>query len=498
LQKNEYNSELFKDLAKYELDPYEYVLYAFPWGEGELKDKSGPDDWQVDELKDIRNKLKAGSLINFEDIIREATASGHGVGKSALVSWLIKWGLDTLEDTRIVVTANTATQLQTKTWPELQKWHRLSLTNHLFECTATAIYSKDPTREKTWRADAIPWSINRTEAFAGLHNEGKRLLLIFDEGSAIDDKIWEVSEGAMTDANTQIIWAVFGNPTRNTGRFRECWRKYRHLWQTWQVDSRTAKMSNKKLLEEWIETYGIDSDFVKVRVRGMFPAQSVKQFISSDDADKAFGKHLREDQYNFAPKILSCEPAWEGDDNLEIGIRQGLGFRILRTIPKNDNDIEIANILAQIEDNESADGVVVDGGFGTGIISAGRTMGRNWLIIWYSGESPDPGCLNMRAYMWKQMRDWLKSGGAIPPVQQLYDDIIGPEIVPRMDGKIQLEAKKDMKARGIPSPNKADCLAQTFAFNIQKKQRGIIGNNRQQFTQGYVNYDPLGLYKNKS
>lgn len=483
-------NELFEDLAKLELDPLAYVYYNWEWGVGELENHAGPDDWQVEVLKDIRDKLRAGKLVNFEDVIREAVASGHGVGKSALVAWLIKWALDTFVDARVVVTANTEKQLMNKTWPELQKWHRLSLTKNLFTCTATALYSNDKEHEKNWRADAVPWSIHNTEAFAGLHNQGKRILIIFDEGSAIEDQIWEVTEGALTDANTQIIWCVFGNPTRNTGRFRECWRKFRNLWNCLQVDSRTAKMSNKKLIQEWLETYGEDSDFFKVRVRGMFPSQSMKQFISSEDVDLAYGKHLRAEQYNFAPKIISVEPAWEGDDNLEIGMRQGLAFKILRTIPKNDNDIEIANIVARYEDEEKADAVVIDGGYGTGIISAGRTMGRNWLIVWYSGKSPDPGYLNMRAYMWGKMKEWLKAGGAIPEIQQLYDDLIGPETVPRMDGKIQLESKKDMKARGLPSPNKGDCLAQTFAFNIQKKNRNA-GPGGLEFCNNGQKYNPF-------
>jgi hypothetical protein len=37
----------------------------------------------------------------------------------------------------------------------------------------------------------------------------------------------------------------------------------------------------------------------------------------------------------------------------------------------------------------------------------------------------------------------------------IYQDIIGPETVARLDGKIQLESKEDMKERGLPSPNKA-------------------------------------------
>jgi hypothetical protein len=483
-----YEDELLNDIASFSNDPYGFVLYAYPWGEGELKDFDGPDEWQAEQLKYIGDQLKAGEITNFEDVIRMATVSGHGVGKSCEVAWLIDWAISTREDTRGIVTANTDTQLRTKTWPELQKWHRLSICSHWFECTATAIYSKDSKHEKTWRIDAIPWSIANTEAFAGLHNQGKRILIIFDEASKIADKIFEVTEGALTDKNTQIICCLFGNGTQATGRFRECWRKYRSLWTTYEIDSRNARMSNKKQIQEWIDTYGIDSDFVKVRVRGMFPNVSAKQFISTEDVDKAYGAHLRDEQYNFAPKIITVDPAWEGDDELIIGLRQGLAFKILRACGKNDNDIQIANVVANLEDEEHADAVFIDGGFGTGIVSAGKTMGRNWTIVWFSGTSSDQGCLNKRAEMWKLGRDWLKEGGVIPQDQVLYNDLIGPETVPRLDGKIQLESKQDMKARGIPSPNRGDALMLSFAYPVRKKNRNIGPSNLEYCKN---DYDPF-------
>jgi hypothetical protein len=102
--------------------------------------------------------------------------------------------LSTFEDTRGVVTSNTETQLKTKTWAELAKWHRLFIARDFFEFTATAIYSKAKDHDKTWRFDMIPWSVEKTEAFAGLHNKGKRIVVIFDEASAIPDKIFEVTE----------------------------------------------------------------------------------------------------------------------------------------------------------------------------------------------------------------------------------------------------------------------------------------------------------------
>ncbi len=461
------DKELASYLGKYAFDPLGWVRWAFPWGRGELAGFSGPDVWQCEHLANVGRRLGSG------EIVREAIASGHGVGKSALVAWLILWAASTLKDTRGVVTANTEVQLKTKTWAELSKWFRLCwYGRRLFELTATAIFSRLPGHGRIWRIDQVAWSERNTESFAGLHNKGKRIIVIFDEASAIPDVIWEVSEGALTDEKTEILWCVFGNPTRNTGRFKACFTGDKaKRWTTRQIDSRTCEFTNKDQLQQWIDDYGIDSDFVKVRVRGMFPSMSARQYISVADVDAAFGRHLREDQYSWAPKILSVDPAWEGDDELVIGMRQGLAFRILRTIPKNDNDMQVASMIAQIEDAEKADAVFIDAGYGTGIVSAGRTMKRNWQLVWFAGASSDPGYLNKRAEMWGAIKDWLKEGGAIPKDTGLYNDLIGPETVGRVDGKIQIEAKADMKKRGLKSPNRGDCLAISFAYPVSLKSR---------------------------
>ena len=459
--------QLVEDIAGFTHDPLGHVLYVYPWGQkgSQLEKHKGPRKWQRGVLERIGKKLSDGAA-DVGEVIREAVASGHGIGKSALVAWIIKWALDTHEDARAVVTANTDTQLRTKTWPEVSKWHGLAINRHWFTLTATALISKDGAREKTWRADAIPWSEHNTEAFAGLHNEGKRILLIFDEASAIADKVWEVAEGALTDANTEIIWCAFGNPTRNSGRFRECFRRLKHRWGHQQIDSRTVEGTNTAQFEQWVQDYGEDSDFVKIRVRGLFPNTSIAQFVPTDLVDKAYGRHIEPSGYTWAAKILTVDPAWEGDDLLVIGMRQGLKFDILHTQPKNDNDMQVGALLARYEDELQAQAVFIDGGYGTGIVSYGRTLGRNWQLVWFAEGSDTEGYLNKRAEMYGKVKAWLREGGSLPQDPELKDELTAIETVPRVDGKIQLESKKDMKKRGLSSPNKADALAISFAHPV--------------------------------
>jgi hypothetical protein len=475
-----------------EYDPLQWAKFAWDWGHDELKDVDNPREWQQDILTEIKTHL-ANPETRYQPI-QIAVASGHGIGKSACMGMVSNWAMSCFDDAKIVTTANTDTQLKTKTVPEISKWFRTSITSHWFDVQATSIRSKDQKHRDSWRQDFIPWSEHNTEAFAGLHNKDKIIVLLFDEASKIHDKVWEVAEGALTDENTIIIWIVFGNPTMNSGRFRECFRRFRHRWISKQIDSRTVPGTNKTKIEQWRQDHGEDSDFFKIRVRGQFPSQSAMQFIGGDDVDLARTRELRKDQYDFAPIILSCDPAWSGDDELVIALRQGLYFKVLKVMPKNDNDMHVANILARLEDEHRADAVFVDGGYGTGIVSGGRTLGRDWQLVWFSGKSPDAGCLNMRAYMWKEARDWIKSGGALDPKDDdIYQDLIGPETVARMDGKIQLESKEDMKSRGLPSPNRGDCLALTFAMPVTKKPRSALEATYQngKHNTSTRDYDPL-------
>ena len=451
-------------VGEFSHDPLGFVYAAFPWGAAgtTLDGLAGPDAWQREVLEDVGAGVK-----DIETVVREAVASGHGVGKSALVAWLVLWAMATHEETRCIVTANTDTQLRTKTWPELSKWYRLFIARDMFRLTATSLFSVQEGHDRTWRADAIPWSKDNPEAFAGLHNQGKRILVIFDEASAIDDAIWTVTEGAMTDRDTEIVWCAFGNPTRNQGRFFECFHKKRAFWHCRQVDSRAVAISNKQQIAQWAEAYGEDSDFFRVRVKGEFPAQSDSQFISTAIVDEAMRRVIHPHEFSFAPVIIGVDPAWTGEDSFEIFLRQGSMCKSLASFPRNDDDVRMAEVIARFEDEYHAAMVNIDQGYGTGIYSIGRNMGRQWNLISFAAKATDETYANKRAQMWGELKEWLKDVGALPEDDVLAADLTGPEAFINLRGKLQLESKDDMKRRGLASPNKADALALTFAYPVR-------------------------------
>ena len=483
--------------ARCKLDPLLWAETAWDWGHGDLKGKD-IRHWQAD-IMDVIAKHLANPKRRYQPL-KISVSSGHGIGKSAQMGMVSNWAMSCWPGARVVITANTEGQLRTKTSPEIGKWFSTSISAALFDIDTLSIRARQETKEMAWSMDFTPWSEHNTEAFAGLHNEGRIIVLMMDEASGIPPKIWEVAEGALTDENTVIIWIAFGNPTQTTGEFRNTFKRIgkdgkRSEWVTRQISSLDVEGTNKTYLQGLVDKYGWNSDRVKVRVRGVFPSSSSRQLIPTHKVDAAFGRHLRKSEYEFAPVILTCDPAWTGDDDLIIAKRQGLHFEILDTIPKNDNDIFIANKIARYEDKFDADAVFIDLGYGTGIASAGRTMGRDWRLVNFADAADTKGEFNKRASMWGHIETWLDEGGALPPDAELYDDLIGVETLPTMNGALKLLGKEDMKKLQLASPNKGDALALSFAYPVTKKDRMTVGPRAQRRTASdYLdedgNYNP--------
>lgn len=475
-------------VMRYYNDPLGFVWAMFPWGKHgtacapDENGQCGPDDWQTLVLDTLGKQLRAQAAPDSELIgraIRLAVASGHGIGKTALVSWIVLWFISTRPNPQIVVTANTEIQLRTKTWRELSKWHDLLLNKAWFGWSATQLkFKADPSK---WFATAIPWSESNPTAFQGTHE--RHVLIIFDEASEISDIIWETIEGALTTAgaNSTVVWCAFGNPTTNVGRFRECWTKFRKRWITLNVDSRTARMASKAQIQEWLEDYGEDSDFFRVRVRGEFPRQGPTQFISAEVAERAQRRHIQLQLITPAtPKLMGVDVARQGDDESVILRRWGP-----KVLPEENGRIlglrvpdlmQVAAHVAVQINKWRPDNVFIDAvGMGAGVYDRLVQLGYSDIVVpCYAGNTSD--VLDPITYAlprdewWSRMKAWLPTADIPPEARQLYEDLIGPQYSYDQRMRIRLEKKEDMKKRGLPSPDYADALALTFAFPVPMKR----------------------------
>ena len=447
---NDTENAIATEIAACFADPLRFVRFAFDWGVGELAGHDGPDTMQEEILATVRDRCADPA-----EALRVAVASGHGVGKTALVAWLVLWFMSTRVKCAGVVTANTRDQLVSKTWRELALWHRRAINAHWFRWTATRFAQVD--YPDAWFISAIPWNGERPEAFAGLH--ARDVLVIYDEASAIDDAIWEVSEGAMTTGGA--MWFAFGNPTRPAGRFHDCFGRFRHRWVTRQVDSRGSRLARVAQIAQWIEDYGEDSDFVRVRVRGEFPRAGADQFIPEPVIDAA----RRRSGPGLGPRVLGIDVARFGDDQTVLLLRNGdrvEWIRRHRGLDLMQTAARVAEAIGQCK----PDAVLVDGvGVGGGVVDRLRQMGYRVGDVNAGGSAvDDQRHANLRAEMWAKMRQWLADRGAIPgDDRELAADLSGPQYGFDARNRLQLERKQDMKAWGLASPDAADALALTFA-----------------------------------
>lgn len=456
-------------------DPEAFVLLAFPWGQinTPLEKYKGPRKWQREVLKDIAGHIRNNQGKVDMNTFRSAVSSGRGIGKSALVSWLILWMMSTRIGASVIVSANSEAQLRQVTWGELNKWTAMLINSHWWEISATRLMPAQWICElverdlkkgtRYWSADGKLWSEENPDGYAGAHNHDG-MMVIFDEASGIPDSIWSVAAGFFTENILDRYWMAFSNPRRNQGYFFECFNSKRDFWLGRQVDARTVEGTDKNTYQQIIEEYGEDSREARVEVYGEFPAAGDGQFIGPVLVDEA----TKRPQWNDpdAPIVIGVDPARGGLDKTVIAIRKGRDLVKLLRYQGEDTMTIVGRVIDAIEEWKPALTVIDEGGLGYGILdrlTEQRYKVRGVNFGWKAKNPVSWG--NKRAEMWGQMREWLRSA-SIPADKQLKADLTGPMEKPNSAGTIYLEGKKEMKARGLASPDAADALAVTFAFPV--------------------------------
>jgi hypothetical protein len=516
-------TELIRTLASLYQDPLTWVIFNFDWGREPAMSlvplpeylqvaydvEFGPDGWAADSLFDLGQEVAARPFdrISAVPAVRMATASGHGIGKTVLQSWLALWALSTRERCRGVATSTTAAQLGTRLWPELQTWLKRSLVAHWFETfTGRAnlrVHHKD--HPETWRFDGATASADNSEAFAGLHNASSSTVFLLDEASGIDARIWRAIEGSMVDGAPLLI--ATGNPLRRDGEFFRVFSEQAHRWSLRHVDSRQAHLTNKTQIAEWVADWGEDSDFVKVRVRGLFPSASLSQFIGADLVDAA---RQREAQHHLLQEgaVVGVDVARFGGDASTIATRVGrdarsIPMKILRGLDVRQVAMETARHANELRTLYGIQKVLicVDGvGIGAGVCDLLRASNFEVVDVQAAGRARDDRKhSNVRAMLWSDLRDWLGNGGLLPQHdEELAEELTAPDFLFDTKGRIQIEKKDTIRTRLGRSPDRADALALTFAVDMRTMLLEDLlegGNGGEQAREAVLTYDPLAAWE---
>lgn len=178
------------------------------------------------------------------------------------------------------------------------------------------------------------------------------------------------------------------------------------------------------------------------------------------------------------PLVIGVDPASNGGDRFSVAWRRGL--RVERVEHRNKIDtLEATAWLRGIIERDKPSRVNIDAGnIGAAIITNLKSLGPRYAEVvrgvnfggtseWRFAKPKVPGPYNRRAEMWARMRDWLtlEEGTSIPDDPAIEADMVAPKLKPRLDNFFLLEAKDDMRKRQVRSPDLADAIALTFAFN---------------------------------
>lgn len=422
-----------------------------------------PDDWQAAVLYDIAHH----PLVSVR--------SGQGVGKTSLEAWVVIWFLCCRPNPKVVCTAPTRQQLHDVLWAEVAKWLEGSMVKNLLKWTKTKIYMIG--HEERWFATAR--TATKPENMQGFHED--YMLFIVDEASGVADPIMEAIDGTLSGPENKLL--MCGNPTRTSGYFYRSHHQNRADFRTHKVSSRDSKRTNRKNIERLEKQYGRDSDVVRVRVDGEFPRAEPDTFIPLELAEAAAMREVyiqadgELDIPEAEPLEIGVDVARFGDDETVIVPRIGFLVPFIRTYTKQDTmatagwAISAAKELMRTYGRPRCTIKIDDDGVGGGVTDRIREVVREEglfidVIDCHNGGKADDHDHydNWGTEAWANVRDLLQAGEIqIPNDEDLIAQLSARKYTVTSKGRVILESKKDMKKRGLRSPDRADALVLAFA-----------------------------------
>lgn len=439
------------------------------------------DPWQEEVLHAIADPT----------VKRISIKSGQGVGKTAMIACAALYFLTRYKDARIVATAPTMRQLQDVLWPEISKWmSRGPILSSMLTWTKTYVTVKG--HEQRWFA--VARTATKPENMQGFHEDN--MLFLVDEASGIAEPIMEAILGTLSGGNNKLL--LTGNPTRTSGTFYDSHTKDRSLYKCFTVSSEDSPRTSKENIESLIRKYGRESNVVRVRVLGEFPTQEDDVFIPLSLIEQCSSKLYDLPTNMESPFIvLGCDVARFGDDETVI-YRNYRGH--CRPVCKRHGQnlmATVGDIVKQYrtvyEEHPDYYGKVYvqidDTGLGGGVTDRLREVKKEQKL-WkmeiipinaaekIEDDSPEnrkdaEHYNNLTTAMWACLRDHLEHKTiVIEDDDQTVAQLSTRKYMMASNGKIEIEAKKKMKERGLDSPDRGDALALCLYLGKIRKHTG--------------------------
>lgn len=429
---------------------------------------------------------------------RIAMRSGHRVGKTLLLSIISVWHLVTKYPQKTIVTAPTSGQLFNALFPEIKSLGKKlpDFIYALFDWQSEEIKLKaDPDGSFLSARTASP---ENAESFQGIHSAN--VLFIWDEGSGIDERLFNAARGSMAAPNAYQILA--GNPTRLNNTFHRAFTTNAELYEKFHISSIGLKTVDPDFIKEVKDTFGEDSNEYRVRILGDFPDTEDSSYIGAHLVRAARSRDIQPSPLSAV--VYGVDPARMGNDRSVITRRRGLHVIETQHVFNKKNTMELVGEIVALADRDrnalieeyKAAGrsllflppvpaaIVVDViGIGAGVVDRLVELDFNVIAVNVSETSTsEPLVHRVRDELWKKGRNWLEGGKCKLP----DDDILQTELTSALysydsNGVLKIESKDAMKKRGLRSPDMADSLLMTLMVppgvitDFSKGVHGAIG-----------------------
>lgn len=303
------------------------------------------------------------------------------------------------------------------------------------------------------------------DALRGLYFDG----VVLDEVAQMRPEVWgEVVQPALVDRRG---WAIFIGTPKGVNLFSDLY--HRAVSAQAKGDEDWCAMSRPVTSTDVLPAEDVERLRKELSVNAFRQEMLCDFAASSDDVliplplvEAAQERTYRDDDYRNAPLVFGVDVARFGDDASVLFPRRGLVALPPLVFRQLDN-MALADRIAGEMCRQRPAAVFVDAGGGAGVIDRLRQLGHAVNEVPFGGRAArDDRFVNRRMEMWQNVKEWLESGGALPPDEALKAELSAPTYSFDARGLLKLEAKEHIKERLTRSPDRADALALTFAAPV--------------------------------
>lgn len=386
-----------------------------------------------------------------------AVCTPNGAGKSSgVVAALALWWASIYQEGKVVITTKDAKQLEEQLYPSLER-HRGRFSGWKW-VTSPYIQIDTSTGGKI-----VAFTTNDAGRAEGWHKRNDHtgpLLMIVDEAKSVEPSIFEA-----IDRCTYNGLLYVSSPGEMVGQFYDAFTRAKGLFRTKMVSLLECPHIPREKIEMMRIKYGEDSPLYRSSILGQFMHEGDVSYVFSKPATR----RAMDDPPRAKPGAITlfCDFAGGGDENV-VAKREGNGLSIVDKWREKDTSIASSRLImafrkAGLTERDSGRIFGDNGGMGKVMIQHLWKLG--WEINPVDNQTPpfDKNYLHRGAEMWHETASAMRRGECVfePDLvsdEDFFDQLTNRRSVWNDNGKLGVEKKKDMQARGVPSPDRADAV----------------------------------------